>query len=206
MVAIRNVEIRPATADDEMAILAIYGPFVSDSTVTFVNEIPTPQDFHEKMARVARRFPYLVCTINGEIAGFAFAAEERPHAAFQWNAELSVFLDPLFHRKGVATALYTALIQILKRQGFYNLYAAISLPNDASVALHKHFGFESRCLYEKSGYKMGAWHDMVWMHLRLGQPQENPTQGPRRIDELVPNDISTACAMATALLSGAQSV
>jgi L-amino acid N-acyltransferase YncA len=202
MVAMRNVEIRPATAADEVDILRIYGPFVTDSSVTFVSTVPTPEEFHEKMARVARRFPYLVCTINGEVAGFAFAAEERPHDVFQWNTELSVFLDPRFHRKGVATALYTALIQILKVQGFYNLYAAISLPNDASIALHRHFGFEDRCRYERSGFKMGQWHDLVWMHLRLSQPLALPSRPPKRMDELATNDITTACAIATALLSG----
>jgi len=200
----QHVEIRPATAEDDAAVMDIYRPYVTDTAITFASKMPTAEEFRSRMARVARRFPYLVCTFDGEVVGFAFAAEERPHDAYQWNAELSVYLDPKYHRRGVATALYQALIALLKAQGFYNLYAVTVLPNDASIALHRHFGFKDEYENDHAGFKMGQWRDTVWMRLRLKQPHENPEKPPKLIEELAPNEVVTACAMATALLNGAQ--
>ena len=199
-----NVEIRMADATDCNAVMDIYRPYVTDTAITFANVMPTEEAFRARMERVARRFPYLVCTIEDQVVGFAFAAEERPHDAYQWNAELSIYLDPRFHRRGVATALYNALISILKAQGFYNLYAVIALPNDASIALHRHFGFEEAFVNDRSGFKMGQWRDTIWMRLRLKQPCRTPERPPKLIEELALNELTTACAMATALLSGAQ--
>jgi phosphinothricin acetyltransferase len=197
--------IRMAQPGDSQAILDIYAPYVTDTAITFVSQLPSVDEIKAKMLDIEKRYPYLVCSIGDTIVGFAYANQARPHEVFAWNAELSVYIDPEFHGRGIATALYTALFQILKVQGFWNLYAVITLPNEASIALHKHFGFEPLAIHPNEGYKIGAWRDVLWMLYRIKGAADPETHGsPTRLTKLRENDINTALSMATALLIGAQ--
>lgn len=205
MPRIKSVSIRVAQPDDAQAILDIYAPYIRDTVITFTSKIPTISEISNKMTSIKERYPYLVCAIDDCVVGFAYAGSVRPHEAYIWNSELSIYVDPKYHGRGIATALYTALLSILKAQGFCNLYAVITLPNDASIALHKHFGFTELGVHEACGYKLGAWRDVLWMIHRI-QGCADPELGPpRTLESLNQNDIDTACATATALLSGAQS-
>jgi phosphinothricin acetyltransferase len=184
--------------------LDIYAPYVTDTAITFVSAVPSVDEIRHKMLDIEKRYPYLVCTIGDEVAGFAYANKLRPHEAYRWNAELSVYIAPNHQGRGIATALYTALFQILKAQGFCNLYAVITLPNDASVALHKHFGFKELAVHQADGYKLGAWRDVLWMLYRIEGAADPETHGPPvRLPKLRPNEVETALSMASALLSGA---
>ena len=199
------VAIRIAQPKDAQAILDIYAPYVTDTAITFVSTLPSVEDISTKMEAIKKGYPYLVCTIEERVVGFAYADRSRPHEAYRWNAELSVYVHPDFHGSGIATALYTALFQILKAQGFCNLYAIITLPNEASIALHKHFGFKELAVHKADGYKMGAWRDVLWMLYRIeGAAQTEMTRVPLRFSELRTNEIGTALGLASALLSGAQ--
>jgi phosphinothricin acetyltransferase len=198
------VAIRMAQPADAQAIADIYAPYVTDTAITFVSTVPTTEEIRRKMLDIERRYPYLVCAIGEAVVGFAYANRLRPHEAYRWNAELSVYIAPNHQGRGIATALYTALFQILKAQGFCNLYAVITLPNDASVALHKHFGFKELAVHRADGYKLGAWRDVLWMLYRVEGAADPETHGPPvRLPELRPNEVETALRMASALLSGA---
>jgi phosphinothricin acetyltransferase len=193
-----------AQADDAQAIADIYAPYVTDTAITFVSTVPTVESIRKKMASIQKRYPYLVCTIDGKVVGFAYADAARPHEAYRWNAELSVYIDSSYHGHGIATALYTALFQILKAQGFCNLYAVITLPNDASIALHRHFGFKELATHKADGYKMGAWRDVLWMLYRIEGAVDPGVHGvPTPLPKLRANEVETALSMASALLSGA---
>ncbi|MDR1082724.1 MAG: GNAT family N-acetyltransferase [Coriobacteriales bacterium] len=197
--------IRLAQAPDAQAILDIYAPYITDTAITFVSTLPTVEEIQKTMVDIKKRYPYLVCTIGDEVVGFAYANRARPHEAYRWNAELSVYIDAGYQGRGIATALYTALFQILKAQGFCNLYAVITLPNDPSIALHKHFGFKELATHRADGYKMGAWRDVLWMLYRVEGVASPEVHGPPTpLSKLRPNEIETALSMATALLSGAQ--
>lgn len=199
------VDIRIAQPGDAQAILDIYAPFITDTAITFVSTLPSVEDVRDKMMATKKNYPYLVCAIDERVVGFAFADKSRPHEAYQWNAELSVYVNPEFHGRGIATALYTALFQILKAQGFCNLYALITLPNEASIALHKHFGFKELAVHKDDGYKMGAWRDVLWMVYRIESVADSEAhRAPIPLSKLRDNEIETALRMATALLSGAQ--
>jgi phosphinothricin acetyltransferase len=199
------VAIRLAQPSDAQAILDIYAPYVTDTAITFVSTLPTVDEICKKMVNIEKRYPYLVCTVAEDVVGFAYADMVRPHEAYRWNAELSIYVDPGHHGRGIATALYTALFQILTAQGFCNLYAVITLPNDASVALHRHFGFRDLAVHRQDGYKMGAWRDVLWMLYRIEGAADPETHGPPLpLPKLRANEVKTALGMATALLNGVQ--
>src|SRR5207245_8284325 len=107
----------------------------------------------------------------------AYASAHRSRAAYQWCVEVSVYVDPQAHRRGVGRALYEALFELLRRQGFVNAYAGITLPNPASMGLHQSLGFVSVGIFRRIGFKFDRWHDVAWLHFRLAEdprPLQNP--------------------------------
>ena len=100
------------------------------------------------------------------------AGHER--AAFQWDAELSVYVAACAQQRGIGRALYTCLIAFLQEQGYSTLYALITVPNDNSERLHAKLGFERAALYPRTGYKFGQWRDMIVMEKRLSPPFAPP--------------------------------
>ncbi len=199
-----SFSIRMAQPKDARAILDIYAPYVRDTAITLTSKMPRVDEVRKKMHIVKKTFPYLVCTVENKVVGFAYADKDRPHEACCWNAELSIYLDPNFHGRGMAKALYTALFQILKAQGFCNLYAVITLPNEASVALHKSFGFKELAVHEGVGYKLGEWQDVLWMLLRIDGANPETHGPPTPCKKLRDNEVDTALMMATALMVGVQ--
>jgi phosphinothricin acetyltransferase len=166
--------IRGATDSDAESILEIYAPYIEDTSYTFETEIPTIDSFKERIISNLQNWPWLVCEIDGVIAGYAYGSKHRERVAYQWSVECSVYVHDNFQRVGVAKGLYTALIGILRLQGFRNLYAVINLPNDKSVAFHENMGFEYFAVYKNVGYKLGKWKNVGWWQLQLNEYTEEP--------------------------------
>lgn len=161
-------EIRPATLEDAEEILSIYAPFVENTCITFEYETPSPSAFQARMQGILAAYPYLVCLLHGRIVGYAYASRPKERSAYQWNAELSVYIAPDCHRMGIGAALYEALMEILALQNIQKLYAVITVPNAKSEQFHERMGFRRLCVHEKDGFKLGAWHDVLWMERTLG--------------------------------------
>ncbi len=166
--------IRLATPDDAAGILAIYAPYIENTSFTFETETPSKEAFAERIKNYLQNWPWLVCEINGMIAGYAYATRYRERTAYQWCTESSVYIHDDFQRTGIARALYTALFEILKIQGFRNVYAVINLPNDQSVAFHESCGFHYFATYEKVGYKLGKWKNVGWWRSILNEFGDEP--------------------------------
>jgi L-amino acid N-acyltransferase YncA len=166
--------IRLATADDAKAILEIYAPYITDTSLTFETDVPSVQAFAQRIETYQQNWPWLVCEIDNTIAGYAYGARYRERTAYQWCAESSVYIHDRFLKKGIAQALYNALFEILKRQRFYTIYAVINLPNNQSVALHEKMGFEYFATYKNVGYKLGKWKNVGWWQLILNEYKNNP--------------------------------
>lgn len=176
--------IRLAKSVDIPAILAIYAPFITDSTTSFEYEVPTLAEFTDRVTTIQQQFPYLVVEVDGRVLGYAYASVHRARTAYQWSVETSVYIHPDGHRQGLARQLYTTLFSLLRRQGYYNAYAGITLPNPASEAFHQSMGFEPVGVYRNIGYKMGAWHSVVWLQLSL-QPHVPEPAMPVSINQLI---------------------
>ena len=115
----------------------------------------------QRIEHTLKSFPWLVYEDTGEILGYAYASQHRVRSAYQWSVDVSVYIHEHSRRQGIGRKLYGALFKLLRQQGFYNVYADITLPNPSSVALHKAMEMQPLGVYQKVGYKRGAWHELV---------------------------------------------
>jgi len=114
--------IRLATAKDAEAILAIYAPYIENTSFTFETEVPSVAAFAERIEHYLQNWPWLVCEAGGTIAGYAYASRYRERVAYQWSVESSVYVHDNFQRAGVARALYAALFGRLGITGCPNCF------------------------------------------------------------------------------------
>lgn len=161
--------LRLATPADAAGILAIYEPYIRETSITFETEVPRIDEFADRISTYLENYPWLVFESDGRIAGYAYAARHRERTSYQWSLECSVYVDAAHFRSGVARLLYAALFAILKKQGFTTIYAVINLPNPQSVAFHERLGFSYFATYEKVGYKLGQWKNVGWWRLELNE-------------------------------------
>ncbi|MCB9234686.1 MAG: N-acetyltransferase [Bacteroidia bacterium] len=168
--------IRLATEKDAAAIREIYAPFITDSCVSFEMEIPDLPEIESRIRKVNQQGVWLICEMENQVAGYAYAGEHRARAAYNWAREVSVYLRPAFESRGVAAALYTSLFSICNLRGFSNYLAGITLPNPKSLRFHQKMGFQPVGTYHNIGYKFGQWHDVIWLELFLGKTNEAPAR------------------------------
>jgi len=159
--------IRLATLSDAEAIAAIYRPIVETTAISFETVAPDRDEMAQRLADTLASYPWLVCEVDGRLAGYAYATKHRVRAAYQWSVDTSVYVDAACRRSGAGRGLYQSLFAILAAQGFFNAFAGIALPNAASVALHEAVGFAPLGVYRHVGFKLGAWHDVGWWQLGL---------------------------------------
>ena len=175
--------IRIATPEDAAGILDIYAPYISNTSFTFETDIPSMEEFAARIKSYLINWPWLVAETNGKITSYAYASRHRERTAYQWSVESSVYIHDDFQMAGLGRVLYTTLFEILKRQGFNNMYAVINLPNDKSVAFHERLGFQYFATYEKVGYKLGKWKNVGWWRLSVNEYGDEPA-APIKFSEL----------------------
>jgi len=167
-------KIRSALSSDASSILDIYAPYIANTAVSFETEVPSVEDFTQRIMGNQESCPWLVYESGGLIAGYAYASKHRDRAAYQWSLESSVYVNEGFRQQGIATKLYQTLFQILKYQGCRNLYAGITLPNEKSVNFHQKMGFNKIADYKNIGYKFNSWHTVGWYELQLNDYSDAP--------------------------------
>lgn len=176
-------KIRLASREDSAEILDIYAPFITDSVITFECEVPTIEEFTKRIAKIQKRYPWLVCEYNGSIVGYAYASQYSERAAYDWSVDFSVYINPEYHGRNIGKALYFSLFELLKLQGFFNAYAGVAVPNAKSEGLHESFGFKPIGIYKKVGYKLGSWHDVKWYGIEIAEHAFSPEK-PKSIGEI----------------------
>jgi phosphinothricin acetyltransferase len=166
--------IRLAQPSDANEILSIYAPYITNTSFTFEAEVPPGNAFAERIKNYLISWPWLVYEIDGKIAGYAYGSQYRERIGYQWCVECSVYIHDDFQRRGIAKKLYAALFEILKKQGYRNVYAVINLPNDKSVQLHESCGFTWFASYENVGFKLGKWKTVGWWQLTINEYNDEP--------------------------------
>ncbi|SEM28026.1 GNAT family N-acetyltransferase [Streptacidiphilus jiangxiensis] len=155
--------IRPAEPADLAAVAAIYAHYVTETVITFEETPPSVADWQSKELPV-----FLVAEIDGEIAGYAYVSQYRPKPAYRFTGENSIYLAPGRTGQGLGSALLDALLTECRKTELRQLVAVIAdSGNDASVTLHRRFGFEQVGRLRNVGFKHGRWIDTTLMQLPL---------------------------------------
>jgi phosphinothricin acetyltransferase len=179
--------LRLAREEDASAFLEIYAPIVRETAISFELEPPGVDEYRERIRTTLWRLPWLACDENGSLVGYAYAGAFRPRLAYQWTVETTVYVRPSHHRRSVARALYTALVDVLRLQGYRSALAVIALPNAASVALHEKLGFKPAGIFRAAGFKLERWHDVGFWQLSLGGAT-GPPAPPRTLEAVLDSD------------------
>ncbi len=171
-----GLHVRLARASDGAACAAIYDPVVADSAISFETDPPGGAEMSLRISSVTKRLPWLVAELDGTTVGFAYANPHRERAAYRWAVDVAVYVAERARRHGVAATLYGELLALLERAGYRRAFAGITLPNDASLALHRALGFETIGTYRRVGYKLGEWRDVEWLGRFLGDHDAAPRE------------------------------
>ena len=155
--------IRIATEADVAQMLAIYAPYIENTTITFEYNIPTEAEFLERFRRITAQFPWLVWEEEGRILGYAYGSAPFERDAYRWCAEDSVYLLPEAQGRGIGTQLCLALEKVLIYQGYRRIYALITAENKNSITFHQKLGYTLRAELPDAGFKFGRWIGVVWM-------------------------------------------
>jgi L-amino acid N-acyltransferase YncA len=169
--------VRDAVESDAAACAAIYASYVTDTVITFEYEPPTEAGMAGRIVAAQRTHAWLVLEEGGRVVGYAYAGPYKERAAYRWSCEVSVYLELGRRRSGGGRVLYEALLARLTELGLRTAVAGMTLPNEASVGLHRALGFEPIGTYRRIGWKHGAWHDVAWAQRALGPDGPPPGLG-----------------------------
>lgn len=170
------IRIRLALETDAEVLATVYSPFVEQTAISFETNPPGRDEMRRRIVETTAAYPWLVCEVEGEVVGYAYATQHRARAAYRWSVDTSAYIGAAHHRRGIGRGLYASLFDVLRAQGFFSAYAGITLPNVASVGLHEAVGFEKLGIYESVGYKLEKWHDVGWWQLVLQARSETPDE------------------------------
>lgn len=176
-----EVVIRVAAIKDASEILAIYAPYVEKTAITFEYEVPTLEEFQGRMQKTLQKYPYIVAEKDGEILGYAYTGAFVGRAAYDWSAEVSIYVKENRRKMGIGRKLYESLENISKAQNILNLNACIGYPETEdthltknSVQFHGHLWYQLVGEFHQCGYKFGTWYNMVWMEKMIGTHDATP--------------------------------
>ena len=166
------IAIRRANAADMRTICEIVNHYIATTAVNFRTEPQSVREWEADWQQYRERYPWLVASSAERVAGVAYAAPWKARAAYDWCAEVTVYVAADCLRQGVGSLLYHRLLADLEAQGFQTAVAAIGLPNEPSVALHEALGFRHAGMLKRVGYKFGAWHDVGFWQKAISEVDE----------------------------------
>ena len=166
---LQRVRIRYGKERDAEALNNLYNPYVLNTPVTFETEPWTVEQRLAWLSWFPETGPYrlLVADHEGEVLGFANSHRYNERAAYSTTIETSIYLSHEATGLGIGTRLYAALFEALKDEPLHRALAGATLPNDASVALHRRFGFELVGVMHAVGFKLGRYWDVAWFEKPL---------------------------------------
>jgi L-amino acid N-acyltransferase YncA len=172
----RDIELRLASSADAPDLCEIYRPYVEETPISFEAIAPSREEMASRVDSVLPRFPWLVAQVGERIVGYAYAHEFAARAAYRWSIESSIYIRDDFQRRGIGTALYSALLGIAAAQGYQECFAGIALPNDSSIRMHEAIGFSRVATFQRVGWKRNSWHDVGWWQRSLGDRDDAPPE------------------------------
>jgi L-amino acid N-acyltransferase YncA len=162
------LDIREASAADAGAIVEIYNHFILTTTISFEEDPVSEAAMRQRIAEVHDAgLPWLVATLNGKVAAFAYATKWRARPAYRFAVETSVYVHKDRAGSKLGSTIYRNLVERLRVAGLHLAIGGIALPNEASVALHEKMGFRKVAHFEEVGRKFDRWVDVGYWQLTL---------------------------------------
>lgn len=158
---------RNVLPDDAAEICRIYNPFVTDTTVSFEQEPLSEEAMRRRIEDIASQYPYIVCEVDGHIAGYCYVHPWKERAAYGGTMETTIYLDDRYKHQGIAKELMTLLIDRCRHLGYHSLIACITADNEESCHFHARLGFRLVSHFKAVGHKFGRDLDVVDYQLIL---------------------------------------
>ena len=159
------MKIRNARDSDLPRLLEIYNHYIEQTHITFDTE-PSTLEARKAWFRAFKDVgPHvlLVAESEGVVAGYASSREFWARAAYSRSVETSIYLAAEATGAGLGTTLYSRLIETLEaEESVHRAYGGITVPNQASIALHERVGFKQVASFSEVGFKFGRYWDVVW--------------------------------------------
>ncbi|MBK7707187.1 MAG: N-acetyltransferase [Acidobacteria bacterium] len=159
------MNIRNVTPEDAAMVVDVYNYYIKNTHHTFETEPVGAEEMARRIAEVTKDFPFLVAEDDGAIHGYAYASQFRLRQEFEFTAEVLIYVRNEAKQKGIGTALYSQLFDLLAETDIHAIVAGISFPNDASIRFHEKLGFEKVAHFKEVGYKLGRWVDVGYWEL-----------------------------------------
>ncbi|GAA4728953.1 GNAT family N-acetyltransferase [Actinomycetospora chibensis] len=168
-----SMSLRPAEAGDAERVGAIFAGYVLHSIATFVETPPSDEMWRDRIAEArSAGLPFLVAEVDGAVEGFAHVTRFRPHAAYRYTVEDSIYIAPEASGRGVGSRLLAAVLDGMRGTEVRQVVAVIaaiagSQHDTPSIVLHRRLGFVEVGRLPSVGYKNGQWADTVLMQVDL---------------------------------------
>jgi len=180
------MRIRNACDADIQALVDLYNRYILETPITF-DLVPYTVDqrreswfaHYSEVGRhrlIVAEYIEKVSTVadstnidagRQQVVGYASSSKFATKAAYDTSVETSIYVAPEFVTVGIGSQLYGALFEVLAAEDVHRAYAGITLPNEASMAIHRKFGFEQVGLFQEVGRKFGQYWDVAWLEKRL---------------------------------------
>lgn len=171
-----EILIRIAKVADAEQLLNIYAYYVENTAITFEHEVPSLEEFADRIRETLKNYPYLVAEVDGKIAGYAYAGRFRTRAAYAWSASTSIYINRQYHGMGIGRMLYARLEEILATQNIVNVYAGVADPVEEDEYLtrnsehfHEAMGYKIVARFHECGSKFGRWYNIIEMEKIVGE-------------------------------------
>jgi len=162
-----TIIIRLATEDDLPQMLAIYNDIILNTTAVYDYEPHTlAMRMEWFLTKQKQGFPVFAAEENGMIVGFSTIGPfRREWTAYRYSVENSVYVKNDCRGKGIGKLLLAPLIGAARNLKMHTIIAGIEATNEASIKLHKSFGFEEVAHFKEVGWKFERWLDLKFLQL-----------------------------------------
>ena len=169
-----SIKIRDVLPEDAERIQEIYSPYVADTTISFEITVPNKLEMKRRIEKaLSNEFPYIVAENEiGTVVGYAYADKFGEREAYRYSFIVSIYLDMEVQSRGIGQKLYDELEKRMKKMGIVQVLSAITGKNKKSLRFHEKNGFTKIGHFPNVGYKMGKWHDIIWMNKTINSIEE----------------------------------
>ena len=169
-----NIKIRDVLFEDAERIQEIYLPYVADTTISFEITVLDKLEMKRRIEKaLSNEFPYIVAeNETGTVVGYAYADKFGERESYRYSFTISIYLDMEVQSRGIGQKLYDELEKRMKKMGIVQVLSAITGKNKKSLRFHEKNGFIKIGHFPNIGYKMGEWHDIIWMNKTINSIEE----------------------------------